>query len=1084
MDQIYNAPQADPLPSPDGTGVFETEPGAMGHRGTGAPGHFAGYPLTAYRLPFTVYPFTHSPTHPFTQMLTIYKPGQVPVRGLRTSIKGAQLGDGYFQAINNLRWDTGALTVRNGIATVSSSTPGTVCLGTWSGALNGTWYVVSAWVVSGKVGVYSLNLATGAFTEITSLAATPVPSWGGSQATTGGVAAGGTRLGTSTTSPVSFAVHTVPRRVVNSQTVPPVDVLSINNLEDFPLIWNPTQNPSSGPPLTQMKNIATPAGASQFNTYARFSAFLQVAGSAGNKTYTSGPGAQSRFLFADTSTAPYNTAGNVCIKLTNTSSNDQDVTTVKLPSTASFPGEQISFIVEGAIANVSDFFTNAKIEVAGPVGGTVNISGATNANPIRVTANGHGLQSANNGTALNGVTIAGLGGNTNANGTWFASVVDANNFDLYQDMALTIKVAGNSAYTSGGTVQSSPLYAIYDSKSVDPTLALAPISTPLDTGNNRFMFTYSLKSVPASSRGVRWVRFTRNGANANTFTITILAIAGAGNGAGFYGGTEFWMAYSDHFGGAESGGFAGQDVGGDLIKNCGGPSVVTSGSGSIGGTKLPVSTAILYDFSLHVVNPGPYGTLYGGLNGYPNALDLYFRTSAESTRGLPALYWTSLKVYEAGLSGSDHIWQMIGDWSSAGVGSFGGTPNPLMNVKTENASFAYLFGLSDRDLRDPGVPAPSPFNVALPRAATVGTANQRTLAGQIKDPSGSYQLGDLYVSDLGFPFRFVSVQGDLAQSGTRLTFDGEKVMAVVMTAAGANGASIIYVITDQSFNALGTAGGFVGSGYDATSLSTRVRISASGTVEPGSVQEYRGVVFYVDQQGQIIRFAGGGGTSISRNTVDDKSKNIPAAQRGKASSSFFLDRYSLAYTPVSGSANTHLLGWNEILKEWEFDDTLPSTVAAQQIVRAFDATRLGSGQRLLVFSGDGKVYAYEEGSTEPGSGVGPSVELRTREYQTPDLNLFRLSSNQLMIDAQGATLNVDRYYKGAGSQFRTTLDLTSSNPETISLDGRIPTEITATGLAEEGWSGFMDLNGNLATGTVIWRWEAETELKSKGAGVR
>src|SRR5436305_849396 len=115
-------------------------------------------------------------------MLTIYKPGFLPVRGLRTSLKGAQLGDGYFQAIDNLRWDSGALTVRNGISSISGTAPGTVCLGAWAGALNGTCYVVSAWSVSSKTAIYSLNLSTGVFTEITSAAAAPAPAWAGSQA--------------------------------------------------------------------------------------------------------------------------------------------------------------------------------------------------------------------------------------------------------------------------------------------------------------------------------------------------------------------------------------------------------------------------------------------------------------------------------------------------------------------------------------------------------------------------------------------------------------------------------------------------------------------------------------------------------------------------------------------------------------------------------------------------------------------------------------------------------------------------------------------------------------------------------------
>ena len=55
---------------------------------------------------------------------------------------------------------------------------------------------------------------------------------------------------------------------------------------------------------------------------------------------------------------------------------------------------------------------------------------------------------------------------------------------------------------------------------------------------------------------------------------------------------------------------------------------------------------------------------------------------------------------------------------------------------------------------------------------------------------------------------------------------------------------------------------------------------------------------------------------------------------------------------------------------------------------------------------------------------------------------------------------------------------------TIKQDSRIRTEITATGAPENGWSGSVDLNGNLACGTVLWRLESEFEGLSVGAGER
>lgn len=66
------------------------------------------------------------------------------------------------------------------------------------------------------------------------------------------------------------------------------------------------------------------------------------------------------------------------------------------------------------------------------------ITGATNATPIVITSTAHGLST---GTT---VTIASVGGNTAANGTWVIDVTSANAFSLRTS-------AGNGAYTSGGT---------------------------------------------------------------------------------------------------------------------------------------------------------------------------------------------------------------------------------------------------------------------------------------------------------------------------------------------------------------------------------------------------------------------------------------------------------------------------------------------------------------------------------------------------------------------------------------------------------------------------------------------------------
>lgn len=74
----------------------------------------------------------------------------------------------------------------------------------------------------------------------------------------------------------------------------------------------------------------------------------------------------------------------------------------------------------------------------GAHGSAAAITAASNASPIKITVANHGL---NTGET---VVIAGVGGNTAANGTWVITVVDASNFNLNGS-------TGSGAYTSGGT---------------------------------------------------------------------------------------------------------------------------------------------------------------------------------------------------------------------------------------------------------------------------------------------------------------------------------------------------------------------------------------------------------------------------------------------------------------------------------------------------------------------------------------------------------------------------------------------------------------------------------------------------------
>lgn len=76
-----------------------------------------------------------------------------------------------------------------------------------------------------------------------------------------------------------------------------------------------------------------------------------------------------------------------------------------------------------------------------------SISGATNVNPIVVTTTAsHGI------TTGQPVVISGVGGNLAANGSFVATYLSATTF--------SIPIAGNGAYTSGGSWHSTGLYRV------------------------------------------------------------------------------------------------------------------------------------------------------------------------------------------------------------------------------------------------------------------------------------------------------------------------------------------------------------------------------------------------------------------------------------------------------------------------------------------------------------------------------------------------------------------------------------------------------------------------------------------------
>ena len=148
----------------------------------------------------------------------LFNPPSLPPKGMISALNPAILRDGYFAQLTNLRFDTQLLYVRPGAAklTPSAITGATVNRGAWQGYLNGTEYAVAAYDVTtnGKCQIYSLNVSTFAWTEISN-------------------GASGAYQNTRLTTGYECSFAAFKNRAGN-------DVLLICNGHDQPVIYDPT----------------------------------------------------------------------------------------------------------------------------------------------------------------------------------------------------------------------------------------------------------------------------------------------------------------------------------------------------------------------------------------------------------------------------------------------------------------------------------------------------------------------------------------------------------------------------------------------------------------------------------------------------------------------------------------------------------------------------------------------------------------------------------------------------------------------------------------------------------------------------
>jgi hypothetical protein len=104
----------------------------------------------------------------------------------------------------------------------------------------------------------------------------------------------------------------------------------------------------------------------------------------------------------------------------------------------------------GALVALLSLEVTRRLVAAGTVYATLSVTGASNTTPIVVqTPTPHGLIRPAHGV------VAGVGGNTNANGVWICTPTDSTHLKLtgFDRQGTFVNSVGNASFTTGGTIQ-------------------------------------------------------------------------------------------------------------------------------------------------------------------------------------------------------------------------------------------------------------------------------------------------------------------------------------------------------------------------------------------------------------------------------------------------------------------------------------------------------------------------------------------------------------------------------------------------------------------------------------------------------
>lgn len=608
---------------------------------------------------------------------------------------------------------------------------------------------------------------------------------------------------------------------------------------------------------------------------------------------------------------------------------------------------------------------------------------------------------------------------------------------------------------------SYPWQTIYDPSNLDPAYqafvggatngSLIPVPAEVTDTTVRQMNYFPIPNyTPGTANPIYHIRFViLEGAPAPGTTSKIIFLALGGGGA-FPALGDWSVTYEDIYGRSESPSFTAPNTNTATITQIGGP--LRYSSTAAAQFTLPPFAGFMYDYQLNAATPSA-SSITGGLQGQPSHMNFYLHYENEQTNGFYTFNW---ELYAQELA-SPLIW--VSQNINAGTITINSWDPSLGNLNTDSRNFFRV--------------VPSDFVIAVPPAKALTYANSRLFACNVTDPnSGAVAAGDGYFSEQDNPFRMSSVV-ESDSSGGRFSLDHERIESAISGASGVDGRTFVYLVGGHWLYSLGSTGNLEGSGYIAADLTIAFRLLHRGTNAFRTVLiSPDGAIFYADTTGQITRYFQGLSQPITQFRTDDKLANIPAARRVDACACFFNNRYYMPYTVASGTTNTRILGYHDVIGKFEFDDAPPFD--CERILSFYDSSYGGSGQRLFFISQAGIIYEYEvAGAQDNGSDI--AVHLTTGELQAGGTE-NAVEMPVVYVDADPQTndniLTALRIYRNPAGQYSTTLDMTNGWVHDAAL---AMTEVSAPADGGGGRARTvqLDLSGTLQTGTRIYNVQAD-----------